>query len=86
MKNYKWTENGENFSMWEIAPGIYTGDGGAKEYQKLLSEEINKIPEISGESLYEYLKKLPPSNLNGKLTKEKLEEIISDIFKLNNNE
>lgn len=86
MKNYKWTENGENFSMWEIAPGIYTGDGGAKEYQKLLTQEIRKISELSKESLYEQLKKLPPSDLNEKLTKEKLEEIISDIFKLNKNE
>lgn len=35
-KHYVWEEDGNVYSMWTIAPGISTGDGGIKLYAEAL--------------------------------------------------
>lgn len=35
-KHYTWIENGVEYSSWEIAPGMFTGDAGMENYSKEL--------------------------------------------------
>lgn len=38
--HYVWEEDGEQYSMWQIAPGILTGAKGFELYQQALQKHI----------------------------------------------
>lgn len=46
-KHYMWEEDGQMCSMWTLAPGISTGDGGHEMYCNALKEECKKYAESS---------------------------------------
>lgn len=41
-QHHVWEEDGQTYSMWVLAPGFATGDGGIKLYSKALKEEAKK--------------------------------------------
>jgi len=41
-KHHEWEENGKLYSCWEISKGIFTGDGGYREFCKIFHEEATK--------------------------------------------
>lgn len=42
-KHYVWEEDGVQYSMWELKPGMFTGDGGMEYYSKSLKELSNSL-------------------------------------------
>jgi len=42
-KHYTWTEDGVEYSSWEIAPGMFTGDAGMENYLKELHKYAKSL-------------------------------------------